>query len=141
MKHIKRITIKYAKTINRAGSWNNNKQWFEFVDHANINIDDADEIIYHEIIGHAYWQWAKKWRNVEWTKFNEIANNMPPVNDYVAKYVDDKRDGRTDTIYENEDVIFDVIRFNSKTFVFFLDDLCNFFYNGSDDMLHMTTSI
>ena len=27
---------------------------------------------------------------------------MPPVNDYVAKYVDDKRDGRTDTIYENE---------------------------------------
>ena len=102
MKHIKGITIKYAKTINRAGSWNNIKQWFEFVDHANINVDDADEIIYHEIIGHAYWQWAKKWRNVEWTKFNEIANNMPPVNDYVAKYVDDKRDGRTDTIYENE---------------------------------------
>ena len=27
---------------------------------------------------------------------------MPPVNDYVAKYVDDKREGRTDTIYENE---------------------------------------
>ena len=31
MKHIKGITIKYAKTINRAGSWNGEKQWFEFV--------------------------------------------------------------------------------------------------------------
>ena len=61
---------------------------------ANIDVDDADEIIYHEIIGHAYWEWATNWRNVEWTKFNEIANSMPPVErSMYAKYVHGKRDG------------------------------------------------
>ena len=33
MNHIKGRTIKYAKTMNRAGSWNSIKQWYEFVDH------------------------------------------------------------------------------------------------------------
>ena len=102
VKHVKGISVKYSTNPRFGGRWNTDKQFFEFVDYSYMRIEDVDEVVYHELIGHAYWDWAKKWRNESWAKFNEIANRMPPVNDYVAKYIEDKRDGRTDTIYENE---------------------------------------
>ncbi len=101
-KHIKKISIKYSDHTRRAGSWTTDSQWFEFVDSKYITPEDAEEIVFHEIIGHAYWDWAREWRNESWRKFNELAHNTPAVNDYVAEYYKNKVDYRTDTIFENE---------------------------------------
>ena len=101
VKHIKYISIKHAPSIRWAGQWNENDRKFTFYD-CDQKRSDVREVVYHEIVGHAYWWWAKKWRNTEWTVFNKLANKLPPVNDYVSEYESSKIDGRTDTIYENE---------------------------------------
>ena len=101
VKHIKYISIKHAPSIKWAGLWNENDRKFTFYD-CDQKRSAVREVVYHEIVGHAYWWWAKKWRNTEWTVFNKLANSLPPVNNYVGEYESKKIDGRTDTKYENE---------------------------------------
>lgn len=102
VKHIKRIKITYSDSNKFAGSWNNKKQEFAYIDSSRMSAADAIEVMIHEIDGHAFWNWAEKWRNEEWAAFNEVVNAMPPVNEYVATYQKYRCDDRTNTIYENE---------------------------------------
>ena len=102
-KHIKYISIKNLSSSSRAGSWNLEKQKVEIVQvRHNPDLDWYEGTFIHEVEGHAFWDFSRKWRRQELIKFNELANKMPPVNDYVAEYIEDKRDGRIDTIFENE---------------------------------------
>jgi hypothetical protein len=102
VKHIKRIKIVYSDSNRFAGTWTNTKKQFQYIDHHSTTPEQAVQVMVHEIDGHAFYHWAEKWRNIEWTTFNELANKMPPVNDYVKTYQKYKVDGRTNTIYENE---------------------------------------
>ena len=101
VKHIKYISIKHTPSLRWAGTWNDSESKFTFYD-CNQNKSAIRQVVYHELVGHAYWNWAKKWRSVEWYAFNDLANKIPPINDYVKTYQSKKIDGRTDTIYENE---------------------------------------
>ena len=102
VKHIKHISVRYAPSTKFAGVWDSEKYKFTFNSYAHATPEHAEQIVYHELIGHAFYQWAEKWRHSEWEAFNKLANELPPVNDYVVRYLKYKVDGRTDTIYENE---------------------------------------
>lgn len=102
VKHIKGIKITYSDSNKFAGFWVGKKQQFEYIDKLNMTPDDAIQVMIHEVDGHAFYHWAEKWRNEEWEAFNKLANRMSPVNDYVKTYEKKKIEGRTNTIYENE---------------------------------------
>lgn len=84
VKHIKGIKITYSESNKFAGFWVSDKQQFEYIDSERMNIDDAIQVVIHEIDGHAFWHWAMVWRREELIAFNKLANSMPPVNNYVA---------------------------------------------------------
>ena len=85
-KHIKYISIKNLSSSSRAGSWNLEKQKVEIVQvRHNPDLDWYEGTFIHEVEGHAFWDFSRKWRRQELIKFNELANKMPPVNDYCKK--------------------------------------------------------
>lgn len=102
VKHIKRVKITYSDSNRFAGTWNNEKQQFSYIDSVRMTPEYAVQVMIHEVDGHAFWHWATKWRNEELYKFNKLANELPPVNDYVKTYTRHKQEGSVSTIYENE---------------------------------------
>ena len=102
VKHIKRIRILFSNSYKWAGEWDSVKQEFSYIDKDNMNADDAVQVMIHEVDGHAFWDWAMEWRREERYAFAELANKMPPVNDYVKKYEFKKINGSLNSIYENE---------------------------------------
>mgnify|MGYP001073498813 CR=1 FL=1 len=102
VKHINGVKITYSDASRFAGYWVSSKQQFEYIDSEHMTPSNAVQVMIHEVDGHAFWDFAKKWRHSEWEAFNVLANKMPPVNDYVKKYLKNKLDYRTDSIYENE---------------------------------------
>ena len=86
-KHIKYISIKNLSSAKRAGSWNYEKQKVEIVQvHYKPDLNWYEGTFIHEVEGHAFWDFSRKWRRGELVKFNELANKMPPVNGYCKKY-------------------------------------------------------
>ena len=86
-KHIKYISIKNLSSSKRAGSWNLEKQKVEIVQvHYRPDLNWYEGTFIHEVEGHAFWDFSRKWRRQEIVKFNELANKMPPVNNYCKKY-------------------------------------------------------
>ena len=86
-KHIKYISIKNLSSAKRAGSWNLEKQKVEIVQvHYRPDLNWYEGTFIHEVEGHAFWDFSRKWRRQEIVKFNELANKMPPVNNYCKKY-------------------------------------------------------
>jgi hypothetical protein len=82
-KHIKYISIKHLTSASRAGSWNYEKQKVEIVQVYNqVDYKWYEGTYYHEVEGHAFWDFSRKWRRDVLIKFNEKANKMPPVNAY-----------------------------------------------------------
>lgn len=102
VKHIKRVKITYSNSNRFAGIWDDGKQEFAYIDSSNMTPEYAIQVMIHEVDGHAFWHWSEKWRGEERRAFNELANKLPPVNDYVKTYTRNKIDGRVDTIFENE---------------------------------------
>ena len=82
-KFIKSIKITYRKSGNLAGQWSNSEKKFSVIDNGTANPHDYEEVVIHEVIGHAFWDFSRKWRRIELANFNKLANSLPPVNDYV----------------------------------------------------------
>jgi len=101
-KHVKHISIRFAPSTKFAGIWHNGKQKFTYNSASHHTPSDAEEIVYHEIIGHAFWHWAKKWRNELWYEFNKLANKTLPINDYVGSYNRRRSDENNSSIYVEE---------------------------------------
>ena len=82
-KFIKYISIKRSvQNGGTAGRWDCEKQMVEIIQHK----DEVSWYIgtfYHEVEGHAFWDFARLWRREELVKFNELANSLPPVNSYI----------------------------------------------------------
>lgn len=98
-KHIKRVTIKHAKTIDYCGMWKPEDQQVIMIDDGIITKTSFKCTAYHEIVGHTFWSWAQKWRREELIAFNKKAIATKPINDYVRdneqewkEYNDEKED-------------------------------------------------
>ncbi len=62
-------------------TWNNRERKFELQeDYSELG---AELSTVHEIVGHAFWDWSRKWRREELAEFNKLANSMPPISDYL----------------------------------------------------------
>jgi len=85
-KHVRGITIKKLSTVKRGGRWNGEKGWYEHIQkYDGFNEEWHKSVFYHEIEGHAFWDFAKKWRREALIKFNEMANNMPALDEYAKE--------------------------------------------------------
>ena len=83
-KHIDYIKITYRLSGNLVGTWNKSDKKVTIID-SGSSYTNHKSVIVHEIIGHAFWDFSRKWRRTEITKFNELANKLPPVNSYVEQ--------------------------------------------------------
>ena len=66
--------------------WDSEKKQVTIKDYPSLTAPFLRHTIIHEIVGHVFWDLSRKWRRNELVKFNELANSLPPVNDYVKKY-------------------------------------------------------
>ena len=83
-KHIKILKITYQKSGDLAGSWDFDGSKVTLIDHGQSQETTMATIV-HEIVGHAFWDFSRKWRRDKLVKFNELANSLPPVNDYIKE--------------------------------------------------------
>jgi hypothetical protein len=83
-KHIKYVKITYQNSGNIVGTWNTDDKKVSIIDTGNPNTDQMSVIV-HEVVGHAFWDFSRKWRRDKLVKFNELANSLPPVNTYCKE--------------------------------------------------------
>ncbi len=95
-KHIKELSITFVKTQNICGLWNEEKQKVSVKDNGRETIFFYKSVFIHEIIGHTFWDFSRKWRRQELTAFNKLANELPPVSTYVKKNEQEWRKGNDD---------------------------------------------
>lgn len=82
-KHIKSISITTVVSQKIAGLWDAENQKICVKDNHSDSISFYKSVFVHEIIGHTFWDFARKWRREELIAFNKLANELPPVNTYV----------------------------------------------------------
>ena len=85
-KHIKLFTI-YKSTTSTSfiytGGYNHSLKKVIIRDHDGANAKTYRVDLLHELVGHAFWHWAHKYRLEEWAAFNEFVRTLPPLNKYV----------------------------------------------------------
>lgn len=84
-KHVKEFSLVYSANPKYGGTWQPDKQKVKLYDYPYLSDDYFKHTIIHELVGHAFWQIARKYRREELVNFNRIANESDPVNDYVRK--------------------------------------------------------
>ncbi len=82
-KHIKELSITFTKTQNTIGLWDIEKNKISVKDNGNDTITFYKSLFIHEIIGHTFWDFSRKWRRQELVEFNKLANSVAPVSTYV----------------------------------------------------------
>jgi len=97
-KHIKVFSVSYSDKPQYGGMWDFDKKQITIKDYPSLTPPYLRHTIVHEIVGHVFWDLSRKWRRNELVKFNELANSLPPVNDYVKKYENDKANGEHDDL-------------------------------------------
>jgi len=90
-KYIKQLSIVYQKTNKFVGIWFSLEQKVMMIDDRTQSLDWMKSTFIHEVIGHAFWDFAKKWRREELIAFNLLANSLPPVSTYIKNNEDDWR--------------------------------------------------
>jgi len=84
-KHIKEISIVYQKTNKYVGFWNSEKQKLTIIDDRIQTVTEFRSTFCHEVKGHTFWDFSRKWRREELIAFNKVANELPPISTYVRK--------------------------------------------------------
>lgn len=84
-KHVDYLTIQYSENVTNVGRWNPTEKKLTVFDNGTMSPDDFKSLFVHEVIGHVFWDLARKWRREELVEFNRLANSLPPVNSYVQK--------------------------------------------------------
>jgi len=84
-KHINELSITFVKTQNISGLWDEEKQKISVKDNGADTVLFYKSVFIHEIIGHTFWDFSRKWRREELIEFNKLANQLPPVSTYVKK--------------------------------------------------------
>jgi len=84
-KHVKDFSMVYAKTPTRGGVWFSEKKKVKLYDYPEQTPEHFKHTVVHELIGHTFWDLARKYRREPLVEFNELASSLPPVNEYVKK--------------------------------------------------------
>ena len=84
-KHIKAISITTVVSQKIAGLWDKENEKICIKDNHRDSIAFYKSVFIHEIIGHTFWDFARKWRREELIAFNKLANELPPVSTYVKR--------------------------------------------------------
>jgi len=87
-KHIKEISIRYTQN-GIAGTWFKDKQKIVVNDNGRDSIPFYKSVLIHEIVGHTFWDFSRKYRRLELIAFNKLANKLSPVSTYVKKHTDE----------------------------------------------------
>ncbi len=86
-KHIKALSIRYTQN-GIAGSWCKEQKRIVVNDNGRDSIKYYIYVLVHEVVGHAFWDFSRKWRRQELIAFNKLANKLSPINTYVQKNAD-----------------------------------------------------
>lgn len=84
-KHVKDYSMVYSFNPKYAGTWDSEKKKVKLWDYPNITKPYFKHTVVHELIGHAFWDIARKWRRESLVEFNKVATASPPINEYVKK--------------------------------------------------------
>lgn len=82
-KHIKELSIRYSNNPRFTGTWDKTKSKIVVNDCGSQPIQEYRSTFVHEGIGHAFWDFSRKYRREELIKFNKLANSLNPVSTYV----------------------------------------------------------
>jgi len=83
-KFIKDISIRHTQN-GIAGTWFKEKKKIVVNDNGRDSAPFYISVFVHEIVGHTFWDFSRKWRREELIAFNKLANKLPPVNTYVKR--------------------------------------------------------
>ncbi len=84
-KHIKEISIRHTQN-GIAGTWFKENQKIVVNDNGRDSIPFYKSVLIHEIVGHTFWDFSRKYRRLELIEFNKLANKLSPVSTYVKKH-------------------------------------------------------
>jgi len=82
IKHIDYLGLEYQKNPKWGGVWYPDNKKVILYDYPSLTIPYFKSTIVHEIVGHTFWDLAREWFRNDLIAFNELANKMPPVNQY-----------------------------------------------------------
>lgn len=85
-KHVDYLTIQYSENVKDIGRWKPSEKKLTIFDNGKMSEDSFKSLFVHEVVGHVFWDLARKWRREELAEFNRLANSLPPVNSYVQEY-------------------------------------------------------
>ena len=82
IKHIDYLGLIKQKNPKDGGVWYPDQKKIIIYDYPSQTPPYFKSTIVHEIVGHTYWDLAREWYRNDLIEFNELANKMPPVNQY-----------------------------------------------------------
>jgi len=88
-KHITKLTITKNHTSARtvlSGTYCTRERKVIIRDYSGVPAESYRQVFYHEVVGHAFWMWAKTYRNEAWTNFNRFVSTLRPINGYVKNH-------------------------------------------------------
>jgi len=88
IKHIDYLGLEYQKNPKWGGVWYSNDKKVIIYDYPSQTTPFFKSTIVHEIVGHTFWDLAREWFRDDLIAFNELANKMPPVNQYCKDGVE-----------------------------------------------------
>ena len=83
IKHIDYLGFKYYVNPKNGGQWVTDDKAVTINDYPRQTLPFFKSTTVHEIVGHTFWDWARDWNRNDLIEFNELANKMTPVNQYV----------------------------------------------------------
>jgi len=91
-KHIDYIGLLYLKKPKYSGYWITEEKKVVIHDYPSQTLGHFKSTTVHEIVGHTFWDLSRIWNRNALIEFNEVANSLPPVNQYVK---DNEEEWRT----------------------------------------------
>jgi len=82
IKHINYLGLVKQKNPKWGGVWFTDDKKIIIYDYPSQTPPYFKSTIVHEIVGHTFWDLAREWYRSDLIEFNELANKMPPVNQY-----------------------------------------------------------
>ena len=82
IKHIDYLGLEYQNNPKRGGVWYGDDKKVIIYDYPYQSLGHFKSTTVHEIVGHTFWDLAREYFRNDLIEFNELANKMPPVNQY-----------------------------------------------------------
>ena len=98
IKHIDYLGIRYGVNPEYGGQWNPSTKAVTIMDYPRQTLPYFKSTTVHEIVGHTFWDLAREYFRNDLIEFNELANKMPPVNQYCKNNEEEWKTWNDETI-------------------------------------------